>query len=122
LVALLSILELSVSLVDQMVACRDVVMAIIFDAFCCILTIKVVFDESLLEKFVLNRHFFFSGEKSHVAVSILDLKGPGVVSDVSDGESGFWICIEDSPDHVFALSRQKFGQSVFSTHNFLIEV
>jgi hypothetical protein len=122
LVALLSIFELSVSLVDQVIACSDVVMAIVLDALLSVLTIKVVFDESLLEKFILYWHFFLSRKKTHITVFILDLKSPSVVPDVSDRKSGFGISIEDPPDHVFALSRQKLGQCVFSTHNFLIKV
>jgi hypothetical protein len=121
-VGLLSVFDLAVSFVDQMVAGCNMVMTVIFNTFLSILPIKIVLDESLLKKFILDRHLFFAREQAHVPVAVLHLEGPCVVSDLAHRESCLWICVQDPSNHVLALPGEELGQGVLCTHDLLVEV
>lgn len=45
-----------------------------------------------------------------------------MVSDVTYGEPGFGIGVEDSSNHVFALAREELWESILSSHDFLVKV
>ena len=79
-------------------------MTIIFNALLSILSIKVIFNESFFEKFIFNWHFLFAREKTHVSISVFDLKSPGMVSNICNSKSSFRICVKDSSHHIFALA------------------
>ena len=93
LIALVSILNLSISFINQMIARRDMVMTVILDAFLSILSVKIILHEELFEELVLNWHFLLAREESHVTVAIFHLKGPSVVSDVGDAETSIGVCV-----------------------------
>ena len=103
LVAFLSIPQLLVSSVDQVVTSSDVVVPVVLDALLSVLAIKVEFVDDLVEQFILDRHLFLAWEQAHIPISILDLQRPGVVPDVLHAIPLLWIGIQDPPDQVFAL-------------------
>jgi hypothetical protein len=74
LVTLLAVLYLLVTLVDQVVACCDVVVPVIFDTLLSILLVEVEFVKDPIEQLVLNRHLLFTWKEAYIPISIFDLE------------------------------------------------
>lgn len=122
LVALLSILDLLISLVNKVIASSDVVVPVVLNAFLSVLSVKVELLDNLLIELFLDRHFLLAGEESHVSVSIFYLQRPCVVSDFVHTESVLWICVQNSSDEVFALAREELGKGVLCSHDLLVQI
>ena len=122
LVGLLSIPQLLVSPVDEVVAGRDVVVAVVFNALLSILAVEVELVDDLVEQLVLNRHLLLAREQALVPVPVLDLERPGVVSDVVHVVPLLWIGVEYPANHVLALRAEELGQGVVGTHDLLVQI
>lgn len=59
------------------------IMAVILDALLGVLSIKVEFLDNLTKKLFLNRHLLLAWEEALIAVPVLHLERPGVVSNVA---------------------------------------
>lgn len=92
-IALLSILDLSVPLVYEMVAGSDVVMPVVLDALDGVLLVEIEVLEQTVEEFVFDWHLFLSWEEAHVSISIFYLQRPCVASDVVYCVSCVWVCV-----------------------------
>ena len=121
-IALLSILDLSVPLVYQMVAGRDMVVSIVFNALLSILSVEIVFNEQFFKEFILHRHLFLAGEEAHISISIFYLQRPGMIPDVCHREPRLWVRIQNSSYQIFTLAREELWKGIFSAHNFLVKV
>ena len=76
-----------------MIASRDVVVSVVLDALLCVLGFELVLLKKLVEEFILDWHLLLAWEEAHVPVSVLDLEGPSVRSDVVDGISSLWVSV-----------------------------
>ena len=74
LVTLLSVLNLLVSLVNQVIACGDVVVSIVLDTLLSILSVKIELFNDFIVQLLLERHLLLPREVPHVSVSIFYLK------------------------------------------------
>jgi hypothetical protein len=98
LIVFLPILDLLVSLIDQVIASSNMVVSVIFDAFLSILFVKIELIEDSAEKLVFERHFLLSGELTNISISIFHLQRPSVISDIINTKSLLWIDIKYSPN------------------------
>ena len=74
LIALLSILDLLVPLVNQVIACCDMVMPVVFNTLLSIFSIEIELFNDLLVELILQRHLFFTWKIAHISISILNLE------------------------------------------------
>ena len=97
-------------------------MSIIFDTFLGVFSIKVKFFKYFFIKLIFDRHFLFSWEIAHISISIFNLKRPGMISNVVNCESSFWISVQYSSDQVLALARKEFWESILGAHNLFVKI
>ena len=81
-VVLLAVLDLAVSLVDEVVAGSDVIVPVVFDALHRVLVVELVLLQQPPEQLLLHRHLLLAREQTHVTVPVLHLQGPRVGPDV----------------------------------------
>mgnify|MGYP007028883885 CR=1 FL=1 len=104
-IVFLSVLDLFVSFVYEMITSSNVVMSVILNTLNSILRVKLKFIQKTIEQFFLHRHLLFSWKQSHVSVSVLHLKRPCVAANVVNSVSSIWISIKYSFDEILALTR-----------------
>lgn len=92
-IALLPILDLSISLVNEMVACSNMVVSIVFNTLNCILFVEIEIFKQSVEELVFDWHLLLSREEAHVSVSVFYLQGPCVTSDVVHCVSCVWVSV-----------------------------
>lgn len=122
LIALLSVLELLVAPVDQVVARSDVIMSIVLYTLLSILAIKVEFFDNLVEQFLFDGHFLLAWEEALVAIAVLDQEGPSVVPYLVYSVPLLGIRIQNTSDDVLALARKKLRQRILSSHDLFIQI
>lgn len=121
-VVFLTVLQLLVSLVNQVVTGGDVVVTVVFDAFLSVLRFKFKLCQNVVVKLLFYGHFLFSWKQTHVSVSVLHLESPSVASDVVNGVPGVWIGVQNVAYQIFALTGQELREGVVGTHDLLIKV
>lgn len=105
LIRLLPVLELPISLVNQVVAGSDVIVPVVLDALLSVLPVKIVLSQQFLKELVVYGHLLLAREQAHVSIPVFDLERPCVISDFVNTESSIWVCIQYSSNQIFTLTR-----------------
>ena len=122
LVAFLTVLELLVASINQVIAGGNMVVSVVLDTLLAIFTVKVEFFNDFVEQLLLHRHLLFAREQSLITVPIFHLKRPGVVSDVANTIALLRVRVENTPNQVLALGTEELGHRVVSGHDFLVQI
>ena len=101
------------SFVDQVVRGGDLVVAVCFDAFYCVVVVEGVVIEHYFVDCIINRHFVFSWEQAWLFL-LLDKFEPGMIPNLIQSKSFFWISVQYPFEDICAVLTHEFRNLIVS--------
>lgn len=105
----------------KMVSCSYIIMAVGFNAFDCVVSIKAELFQNLFVDCIVERHEFFLGEKSFWAL-IFELSVPGMRSNFLKSVSLRRIYFQNFREEMRAVRRKKLWYFVIACQYFFVQI